>query len=344
MTILVTGSGGLIGSTAANYFLEKEHKVVGIDNNMRRDFFGSGGDTTSQRQQLQKNSSYSHFHIDIRDQEQILSLFAKTKIDAIIHAAAQPSHDKAKKIPTLDFAVNALGTLHLLEATRKHCPSTPFIFTSTNKVYGDSPNKIPLKEGGDKYEYADKRLGIDESCSIDQSTHSLMGASKTAADIYVQEYGRYFGLKTTCLRLGCVTGANHAGVKLHGFLSFLIKSLIHHNQYEVIGYKGKQVRDQIHAYDVVTAMNSIINKPNSGEVFNLGGGPKNSASINELIEIISHKISRKPKISYNKKNRKGDHIVYITDFSKFSTHYPKWKLSKNLNDIIDEIIEYELTA
>lgn len=344
MTILITGSNGLIGSTAAHYFLKLNHKVIGLDNNMRKRLFGLEGDTSFQCQKLQKNDSYTHYHFDIRKWDQISSIFTKHDIDAVIHTAAQPSHDKAQQIPMLDFEINTTGTLNLLEATRKYQPNATFIFTSTNKVYGDNPNKIPLKEKKNKYVYADHRLGIDESCSIDQNLHSLFGASKTAADIYVQEYGRYFGLKTSCLRLGCVTGSTHAGVKLHGFLSFLVKSLIHNNQYEIIGYKGKQVRDQIHADDVVAAMNEIIKNPNQGEVFNLGGGHKNSASIKELIKIISKKINKKSVIDYNKNNRKGDHIVYITDFSKFSKYYPNWKLSKNLDDIIDEIIKFELST
>lgn len=344
MTILITGSSGLIGSAAAHYFLKQNHSVIGLDNNMRKKLFGLKGDTSFQCQELQKSDSYTHYHFDIRKWEQISSVFIKHDIDVVVHAAAQPSHDKSQQIPILDFEINAAGTLNLLEATRKYQPNATFIFTSTNKVYGDNPNKIPLEEKGDKYIYADRRLGIDESCSIDQNMHSLFGVSKIAADIYVQEYGRYFGLKTSCLRLGCVTGSTHAGVKLHGFLSFLIKSLIHNNQYEIIGYKGKQVRDQIHAYDVVTAINEIITNPNQGEVFNLGGGHENAASIKELIKIISKKINKKPIIKYNKNNRRGDHIVYITDFSKFSKHYPNWKLSKNLNNIIDEIIKFELDA
>ncbi len=342
MTVLVTGSSGLIGSSVANYYLNKGFKVIGLDNNMRQKFFGKNGTTSPQKKILSKNPLYIHIKADIRNQQRINEVIKKYKPQAVVHCAGQPSHDKAKDIPLEDFEINTVGTLYLLEAIRKNSPETTFVFTSTNKVYGDLPNKIPLRETKTRYTYKNKKIiGINEECSIDQNTHSLMGASKAAADIYVQEYGKYFGLKTTCLRLGCVTGSNHAGVKLHGFLSFLIKSLVHDNTYEVIGYKGKQVRDQIHASDVATAINEIIKNPNKGEVFNLGGGPKNNASINELIEIISQKLEIKPKISYRTQARKGDHICYISDLTKFKKYYPEWKISKDLDTIINEIIDYE---
>lgn len=342
MKICITGSAGLIGSTAAKYFLEKKHTVVGIDNNMRSKFFGREGATFSTKKSLEKFPKYHHLNIDIRNAKKINELFKKEKFAVVIHCAGQPSHDKAAEIPLIDFAINAQGTLILLEATRLYSPKAVFIFTSTNKVYGDNPNHVPLKELAKRYMYRDKKFkGINESLSIDQNLHSFLGASKAAADIYVQEYGRYFGLKTTCLRLGCVTGVAHHSVKLHGFLSYLIKSLVHQQQYQIIGFKGKQVRDQIDAYDLATAMAEIIKKPQTGAVFNMGGGMKNNASILELIEIVSKKLAIKPKITYLAKNRKGDHICYITDLTRFKKAYPQWKITKSLPQIIDEIIAHE---
>lgn len=342
MKICITGSTGLIGSAAAQYFLEKKHTVIGIDNNMRSKFFGQAGATFSTKKSLQKFAKYKHLNLDIRNVKKINELFKAEKFDVVIHCAGQPSHDKAAEIPLLDFDVNTHGTLILLEAVRLFSPKAVFIFTSTNKVYGDNPNHVSLKELAKRYMYRDKKFkGIDESMSIDQNLHSFLGASKTAADIYVQEYGRYFGLKTTCLRLGCVTGVAHHSVKLHGFLSFLIKSLVHHQSYQIIGFQGKQVRDQIDAYDVTLAMEQIIKKPGWGAVFNLGGGMENNASILELIKIVSRKLSIAPKIAYLSKNRKGDHICYITDLTKFKKAYPKWKITKSLDQIIDEIITHE---
>ena len=342
MKICITGSNGLIGSAAAQYFLEKKQLVFGIDNNLRSTFFGKQGSTTSVKKSLQQNAKYTHFDLDIRQTKAINALFKKHRFDVVIHCAAQPSHDKAAEIPLLDFEVNAGGTLTLLEAMRLHCPEAVFIFTSTNKVYGDKPNDLPLKELKTRYMYREKNFrGVDETLPIDQSLHSLFGVSKAAADLYVQEYGRYFGLKTTCLRLGCVTGAAHHSVKSHGFLSYLIKSLVHDNRYQIIGYQGKQVRDQLDAYDVATAMEQIIKKPGQGEVFNLGGGVENNASILDLIELISKKLSSQPKITYTDKNRKGDHLCYITDLTKFKKTYPRWKISKSLEQIVDELIAYE---
>jgi CDP-paratose 2-epimerase len=341
MKVLITGSNGLIGSSAANFFLKKGATVFGIDNNMRQVFFGKEASTDSQEKILEKNKNYHHFQIDIRETEVIKDIFKQNKFDLIIHTAAQPSHDKAKEIPILDFEINALSTLNLLEFTRQFQREAVFIFTSTNKVYGDMPNKIPMKEGKLRYSYADGREGVDENLSIDQNTHSLFGVSKLSADMYVQEYGRYFNLKTTALRLGCVTGSAHASTKLHGFLSFFIKSLIHDGKYQIIGYKGKQVRDQIHADDVVGAMYEIYKNPNHGEVFNLGGGKENNASILELLKILEDKLEKKFEISYENEARVGDHICYITDLNKFQKFYPNWKLNKSLNEIIDEIINFE---
>ncbi len=342
MNICITGSAGLIGSVAARRLLKKGHRVVGIDNNMRQVLFGPEGDTSEQIKSLSRLPNYTHKHVDIRDKKLLTKIFKNTKFDAVIHAAGQPSHDKAKEIPMLDFEINALGALNILEATRAYCPQAVFIFTSTNKVYGDNPNKISLKETKTSLVPSNKHFsGFNESTQIDNTIHSFMGASKLAADIYVQEYGKNLGLKTTSLRLGCVTGGVHAGVKSHGFLSFLIKSLIHKGSYEIIGFKGKQVRDQIHAEDVAFAFEEIIKNPFCGEVFNLGGGKKNSASILELINLVSLKLKLKPKITINKNPRTGDHIYYVTDYTKFKKFYPKWHITKNMNQIIEEIISHE---
>ncbi len=341
MNILITGSNGLIGNSASQFFLQKGGCIFGIDNNMRQKFFGLGGSTLDQRKILKQENKYQHFAIDIRNTKKMEEMFKRNKFDLIVHTAAQPSHNKAMEVPFLDFDINARGTLNLLELTRKYQKQTVFVFTSTNKVYGDAPNKIFLRENKTCYLYKDKRIGIDERMSVDQNTHSLFGASKLSADIYVQEYGRYFGLKTTVLRLGCVTGSSQSSVKLHGFLSFLIKSLINDNKYEIIGYKGKQVRDQIDAFDTASAIYEIYKKPNKGEVFNLGGGLSNSASILEIINIVSTKLRIKPKIKYKLKARIGDHICYITDNSKFKKFYPNWRITKSLNMIIDEIITHE---
>ena len=341
MKVLVTGSSGLIGSSVVNFFLKKKATVIGIDNNMRQKFFGKEASTLEQEKVLEKNKGYQHFQYDIRNTKKIKEIFLKNKFDLIVHTAAQPSHDKAKEIPFIDFEVNAGATLGLLELTRQFQKNAVFVFTSTNKVYGDKPNQIPIKEEQNRYVYADGRKGIDETMSVDQNTHSLFGVSKLAADMYVQEYGKYFNLKTTALRLGCVTGSVHASTKLHGFLSFLIKSLMHDGKYQIIGYKGKQVRDQIHAGDVAAAIYEIYQKPNYGAVFNLGGGTKNNASILELIEILEKKLKIKAKIEYQKEARVGDHICYITDSAKFEKFYPHWQISKNLNEIIDEIISFE---
>lgn len=344
MNICVTGSCGLIGSSVCE-LLTTDHAVVGIDNNMRKAFFGDNGSTSTQQIRLSRHKNYTHKNIDIRNKQTIHDLFKDIHFDAIIHCAGQPSHDKAKDIINIDFEVNTIGTLNMLEAAHRTNSDAIFIFTSTNKVYGDNPNKVSLKEEKTRYIFKDSTFqGFDETCSLDNCTHSFFGTSKLAADTYSQEYGRYLGLRSTILRLGCVTGARHSGVKLHGFLSFLVKSLIQNNSYEIIGYKGKQVRDQIHADDVANACIAILSKPTKGEVFNLGGGSKNSASILELIDLISQKLHSHPTIKYTKTPRVGDHICYISDTSKFKKWFPTWRLSRSLESIVDELIAYEQSS
>lgn len=342
MKICITGSLGLVGLSASKHFLAKGNTVVGVDNDMRKFFFGDEGSTKNNLSELTKSENYYHENIDIRDVNKINELFSEKHFDVIIHCAAQPSHDKAKEIPLIDFEVNAGGTLNLLEATRQYCPEATFIYTSTNKVYGDYPNRIDLKESDKRYDFSDANFkGFDETTPIDNSLHSLFGVSKTVADLYVQEYGKYFNMNTVAFRLGCITGSHHAGVKLHGFLSYLIKSLARNRAYEIIGYKGKQVRDQIHADDLIGAMEEVIAQPVKGEVFNLGGGRQNNASILELIEIIEAKLNIKTNVSYKNEARMGDHICYITDFSKFQRYYPNWSLKRDLDSIVEEIIEHE---
>lgn len=337
MIILITGSLGLVGSTTTKYFLEKGHTVIGIDNNMRATFFGKDGSTNKQLKKFKISKQYHHFNADIRNYDALEKIFKKFAFDAVIHTAAQPSHDKARDIPLVDFEVNAKGTLNLLELTRIYSDKAVFIFTSTNKVYGDNPNKVALKKTKLRYAFRDKTYtGFDETTPIDDTTHSLFGASKTSADLYVQEYGKYFGLKTTILRLGCITGKLHAGVKLHGFISYLVKSLKETGSYEIIGYEGKQVRDQIHAFDLAKAFEQIIKKPNIGEVFNLGGGTENTISVLEAINLVASKLNITPKITYNPKNRVGDHICYISNIGKFQKRYPKWKLTYSIEDMITE--------
>lgn len=340
MKVFITGASGLIGSSVAKFYLARGADVIGIDNNMRQKFFGMAASTLSQEKLLKKNKRYLHFHADIRNQTMISRLFSEYTFDLIVHTAAQPSHDKAKEIPLVDFDINARGTLQLLELTRQHQPQAVFVFTSTNKVYGDNPNKVHLVEKATRFEYRDI-AGIDETMSVDQNIHSLFGVSKLAADEYVQEYGRNFGLKTAIFRLGCVTGSTHASTVMHGFLSFLIKSLVQHQAYTIIGYRGKQVRDQIHAADVVQAIQAVYEKPSYGEVFNLGGGHANSISVLELISLIEKKLGIKAKITYQDVPRVGDHICYITDMGKFQKCYPAWTLSRSLPSIIDEVITYE---
>jgi CDP-paratose 2-epimerase len=341
-TILVTGSSGLIGSEAVEHFDRQGHRVIGVDNNMRRVFFGPAGDTTWNLQRLKKSTSrFEHRELDIRDREGIAALFKEHRFDLIVHCAAQPSHDKAREIPLLDFDVNAVGTINLLEATRQHCPESVFIFMSTNKVYGDAPNETPLRELPTRFDYErpEDREGIDENCRIDRTLHSIFGASKVAADVMAQEYGHYFGLKVGVFRGGCLTGPGHSGVELHGFLSYLVKVAVSGQPYTVFGYKGKQVRDNIHSHDVICAFEQFAQNPRSGEVYNIGGGRENSVSILEAIDLVQDMSGRRIQWTYNDENRKGDHICYISDLRKFKNHFPGWNISRNLNSILEEMVE-----
>jgi CDP-paratose 2-epimerase len=342
MNVLVTGSSGLIGSEAVSFFNDMGFNVLGVDNNMRAEFFGPQGDTTLNRQRLiAQCKNFRHQTLDIRDRNGVDALFASHPIDLVIHAAAQPSHDLAAKRVFEDFEVNAMGTLNLLEATRRHRPDAVFIQVSTNKVYGDAPNHLPLKELATRYEYATPRWcnGIDESLSIDQNTHSLFGVSKAAGDLLAQEYGRYFGVKTGIFRGGCLTGPQHAGVELHGFLNYLVKCAVTESPYTIFGYKGKQVRDQIHCKDVINAFWTFAQNPRPGEVYNLGGGKQNAASLNECVELIFERTGKRPKMTYNPTNRIGDHICYYSDLTKFMSHDPGFKLEYSLGQIVDDIIE-----
>lgn len=340
--LLVTGSSGLIGSEVCTYFSQRGWDVHGVDSNMRRVFFGPEGDTRWNQQRLADSlPQFTHHEVDIRDREAVLSLIETLRPDAIVHSAAQPSHDKAAQIPFEDFDTNAVGTLNLLEATRRHARDAVFVHMSTNKVYGDRPNRLDLVEQDTRYDYADPAYagGIAEDFPIDQSKHSLFGASKVAADVMVQEYGRYFDMKTACLRGGCLTGPNHSGVELHGFLSYLVKCNMIGRTYTIFGYKGKQVRDNIHSLDVARFMEAFIEAPRVGEVYNLGGGRENSCSILEAFNLIEN-ISGKEMLSeYDEQNRSGDHMCYISDLSKMKEHYPDWSLSKSLDDIFNEIYQ-----
>jgi len=341
-TILVTGSCGLIGSEVAVFFSRAGFAVTGVDDNHRAVFFGPEGDTAWSLGRLRRDiPGYRHEAIDIRDRAAVLALVAEVRPDVIVHTAAQPSHDRAAAIPFLDFEVNALGTLHMLEAARQFCPESPFVFTSTNKVYGDRPNTIALAELESRWDYADAAYehGIAEDFPIDQSKHSLFGASKVAADVMVQEYGRYFNMPTCCLRGGCLTGPNHSGVELHGFLSYLIKCNLEGREYKVFGYKGKQVRDNIHAEDVARFMLEFARAPRSGEVYNLGGGKGNSCSILEAFTKVEALTGKRMQWRYVEENRIGDHICYYSDLRKMRTHYPAWDIRKNLDAIFAEIAD-----
>ena len=342
--ILITGSSGLIGSEAVFHFDRQGYHVLGIDNNMRSDFFGPKGDTTWNLQRLRgQTQNFEDYDIDIRDRAPILDFFKKIRPNVIIHCAAQPSHDLAKDRPFDDFEVNAVGTLNLLEAVRRYTRESPFIFLSTNKVYGDAPNEIPMIELDRRYDYVrpEDYQGVSENCRIDQSLHSLFGASKVAADVLTQEYGRYFDMPTVCFRGGCLTGPNHTGVELHGFLSYLVKVAVQGETYKVLGYKGKQVRDQIHSHDVVMAMEAFLGSPRSGEVYNIGGGRQSNASILECIDKIGERLGRGIDTEYVEGERKGDHICYISDMTKYRSHYPKWKLTRSINDIIEDHLSQE---
>lgn len=342
MKLLVTGSSGLIGSEVVSFFAKKGFDVYGVDNNLRADFFGSSGDTRWNQQRLLKEfNNFKHIELDIRNRDGIQKLLSDLKPDVIVHAAAQPSHDLAASRPFDDFDVNAVGTLNLLESTRRFCIESVFIHMSTNKVYGDGPNSIKLKELETRWDYDDLTFsnGISESLTIDFCKHSIFGASKVAADIMVQEYGRYFNMKTCCLRGGCLTGPNHSGVELHGFLSYLIKCNLENTKYIVYGYNGKQVRDNIHSFDIANFINCFIQNPRSGEVYNIGGGRDNSCSILEAFNLAETITGNKMLWEYVQKNREGDHICYISNLAKIREHYPEWGITINLNDIFTEIIE-----
>ena len=340
--LLVTGSSGLIGSEIVAFFAARGWTVHGLDNNMRAEFFGASGDTRWNLNRLrQRYSRFIHHEVDVRNRLAVHALIEEVRPTAIVHTAAQPSHDLAASRPFDDFDVNAVGTLNLLEAARQLCPESAFVHMSTNKVYGDAPNEIPLKEMKTRWDYADgaNQEGINESCRIDQSLHSLFGASKVAADVLVQEYGRYFGMPTCALRGGCLTGPNHAGVELHGFLSYLVKCNIEDRVYRIYGYKGKQVRDNIHSFDVAQFIQRFISNPRSGEVYNLGGGRKNSISILEAFDLVSSITGRGMKYEYVDMPRRGDHICYISNLEKIKSHYPAWEITKDLILIIREITE-----
>ncbi len=341
---LITGSAGLVGSESVKFFSKKGFEVVGIDNNMREYFFGKDSSVSWNLKKLKEEvSNYTHFKEDIRDSLSLEKIFQEYNKDIkiIIHTAAQPSHDWAAKEPLTDFTVNANGTLNLLELTRKYNPEAVFIFTSTNKVYGDTPNNLPLLELESRWELEEKHPyyehGIDETMSIDQTKHSLFGASKVAADVLVQEYGNYFEMKTACFRGGCITGPAHSSAKLHGFLAYLMKCTITDQEYTIIGYKGKQVRDNIHSYDLVNMFWHFYNKPRSGEVYNAGGSRHSNCSVLEAVKLCEGITSKKMNISYNENNRIGDHIWWISNVNKFKKHYPEWDFKYDLNLIVKEV-------
>jgi CDP-paratose 2-epimerase len=343
---IVTGSAGLIGSEAVRMFSAKGMDVIGVDNGMRSYFFGQEASTTWNRDRLLNEvPGYRHETLDIRDQEAVFGLFKEVgrDVSVVVHCAAQPSHDWAANEPITDFTINANGTLVMLEATRLHCPEVPFIFTSTNKVYGDTPNRLPLEERETRWELPDSHQygphGIDETMSIDQTLHSVFGASKVSADVLVQEYGRYFGMKTVCFRGGCLTGPNHSGTPLHGFLAYLVRCAITGDEYTVLGYKGKQVRDNIYAADLVNTFWHFYSAPRSGEVYNMGGGRFSNCSMLEAIAICERMTGKKMNLHYSEKNRIGDHIWWISDTRRFQSHYPDWKQEYNIERILFEIHE-----
>jgi CDP-paratose 2-epimerase len=338
---IVTGSSGLIGSEAVSFLDERGWAVHGIDNNMRRDFFGEPGDTAWNLDRLRSSTTnFVHHDLDIRDRAAILSLFETERPELVVHAAAQPSHDLAASRPFDDFDVNAVGTLNLLEATRRAAPESPFVFLSTNKVYGDAPNELELVELDTRWDYADpvRREGIDETMRIDMTMHSLFGASKVAADVLVQEYGRYFGLPTVCFRGGCLTGPNHSGAELHGFLAYLARAVRDGIPYRVYGHKAKQVRDNIHSHDVCTAIMAFAERPTAGAVYNLGGGRANSVSMLEAIERFEGLFGRKLVWEYVEEARRGDHICYISDLGRLRSDYPDWEITISLDDLFDGLV------
>ena len=343
--VIITGSSGLVGSEAVDFFCKKGFDVIGIDNNLRKFFFGVDGSTKWVTNNLKKkNKNFIHFNVDIRNSSKLEKIFKKYKknISLIIHCAAQPSHDYGKDHPIIDFNVNATGTLNLLELTKKICPNSPFIFMSTNKVYGDNPNQLKIYEKKTRWEINKKDKfykGIDEKFSVDNCTHSFFGVSKTYADLIVQEYGRNIGLKTVCFRGGCITGPNHSGAKLHGFLSYLVKISLIKQEYSLIGYKGKQVRDNLHSHDLINCFWEFFKRPKRGEIYNMGGGRYSNCSIIEALDIVERLTKIEVKKKFIKKPRVGDHIWYISNLSKFKKHYPNWKQKYNTIKIIEELIE-----
>tara|TARA_B100001564_G_scaffold358481_1_gene377267 strand:- start:514 stop:1572 length:1059 start_codon:yes stop_codon:yes gene_type:complete len=343
---IITGSTGLVGSETVNFFHDKGFDVIGIDNNFRKVFFGKNGSTNWIKTKLiKRNKNFKNFSIDIRSFDKLNKIFKKYKknISVIVHCAAQPSHDYGKNFPFLDFSINATGTLNLLELTKKYCPDSPFIFMSTNKVYGDNPNKLKIFEKKTRWELSQKDKifkGISENFSIDNATHSFFGVSKAYADLIVQEYGKNVGLKTVCFRGGCITGPNHSGASLHGFLSYLVKSSLIQKKYNLIGYKGKQVRDNLHSSDLVNCFWEFYKKPRYGEVYNMGGGRYSNCSILEALSIVEDLTNIKIKRKILKTPRVGDHIWYISNLNKFKKHYPKWKQKYNTKKIIKELIDY----
>ena len=342
--VIITGSSGLVGSESVNFFCKKGFDVIGIDNNLRKFFFGKDGSTLDiKKKLLAKNKNFLNYNTDIRNYSGLEKIFKKYKksISLIIHCAAQPSHDYGKNYPILDFNINANGTLNLLEMTKIYSPNSPFIFMSTNKVYGDNPNNLNFIEKSKRWELKknDKLFGgIDENFSIDNCTHSFFGVSKTYADLIVQEYGKNVGLKTVSFRGGCITGPNHSGAKLHGFLSYLVKIVLSKKKYDLIGYKGKQVRDNLHSFDLVNCFWEFYKKPKSGEVYNIGGGRFSNCSIIEALELVENISNINIKKKLIKKNRVGDHIWYISNIKKFKKHYPNWKQKYNTRKIIEELI------
>ena len=343
--VIITGSSGLVGSEAVDFFCKKGFDVIGIDNNLRKFFFGVDGSNKWVTNNLKKkNKNFIHFNVDIRNSSKLEKIFKKYKknISLIIHCAAQPSHDYGKDHPIIDFNVNATGTLNLLELTKKICPNSPFIFMSTNKVYGDNPNQLKIYEKKTRWEINKKDKfykGIDEKFSVDNCTHSFFGVSKTYADLIVQEYGRNIGLKTVCFRGGCITGPNHSGAKLHGFLSYLVKISLIKQEYSLIGYKGKQVRDNLHSHDLINCFWEFFKRPKRGEIYNMGGGRYSNCSIIEALDIVERLTKIEVKKKFIKKPRVGDHIWYISNLSKFKKHYPNWKQKYNTTKIIEELIE-----
>jgi CDP-paratose 2-epimerase len=344
---LVTGSSGLIGSEAVTFFDERGFRVIGVDNNMRRDFFGDDGDTTWNLERLRRTTKrFEHRDVDVRDRETILRTVEEIQPDLIVHCAAQPSHDLAASRPFDDFEVNAVGTLNLLEAARRARPESPFVFLSTNKVYGDAPNELELVELETRWDYADPayREGIDETMRIDSTMHSLFGASKVAADVLVQEYGRYFGMPTVCFRGGCLTGPYHSGAELHGFLAYLARAIRDGLVYRIYGYKGKQVRDNIHSYDVCTAILAFYERPRAGAIYNLGGGRSNSISVVEAIDRLEELFGRKLESEYVDEARRGDHICYISDLARLRADYPDWDVSISLEEILQQFVDIGAAA